>query len=445
MADMSVSVHTKEIVPGVTLTICPTDRFKVDLFSLTMSVPLDREMSPIRSLMLAVLRRGCRDYPNLSAINRRLDELYATPYRVVNSTRGGYHCLGFGAELLEDRYLPCDGSLDLCAEVLSLMGQMLYCPILDEDGMLSRHYVEAEKKQTVDAIRSLRNHAASYAMAQFSDLFYEDQAYGHLLCGTEEQVRAITAEQLTKEWRDMLRRAPIRCFYVGGMDEQVLIERLRSMLFPYLETCKYQPTATPPLASVPIREEQVRFYDTQGDAGQSHLILGFESGVTLRSPDFYAMMLCHELLGLSPISRLFVHVREAESLCYSCTSEYRIEQGDVIVSCGISATNRTRAQEAILSQIKALQTGDFTDAEWQAARKSLTGGYRQLVDSTRSLARFYELRAMAGVDQTIESCRSRFEAVTREDVMAAARKLSLRLVYFRAGAGTDGDEEDDDA
>jgi hypothetical protein len=159
-----------------------------------------------------VLRRGSQRYPSLESINRRLDELYATPYRVRNTGRGTYQCVGFGADLLGDAYLLDD--TDLSGGVLSLMQDMLFHPLTDGNGQFLSRYIEAERKNTIDAIRSIKNHASAYAMTKVFDHFYESEPWCHLLCGSEDDVRAITAEQLTDEWQSMLRHAPIRCFYI---------------------------------------------------------------------------------------------------------------------------------------------------------------------------------------------------------------------------------------
>jgi predicted Zn-dependent peptidase len=171
--------------------------------------------------------------------------------------------------------------------------------------------------------------------------------------------------------------------------------------------------------------------------------MGFRTPVTLQSPDYFATMLCHELLGQSPISRLFVHVREAHSLCYSISSRYRMLQGEVTVACGISAENREKAESAIMEQIEVLKRGEFTEAEWLAAKKSLIGSCRQLEDSTRSLSDFYKVRLPLCPDHTPAEYVARFENVTRREVMDAAEKLRLDMVYFRQGTGEDEEDGDD--
>ncbi len=443
MEQSNVQAKVYEVMPGVSLTVLPTDRFKVGMLSLSFVLPFSKDDAAARSLLLSVLRRGCETYPTIAEINRRLDDLYATPFRVIDSTRGGCQYIGFGAELLDDKYIP--ESMDLCTEVLSLIRDMLFHPLTERQGLLCERYVEQEKKNAIDLLHSLQNEPSSYAYARFLDVFrVEGTPNLPVLDGAEDRISALTTEGLTKAWQDLLRRAPMECFYIGGMDPERLVARLRAVLLPAFETIDRVFVPAPAACYPSASWGEVQKVEEQGDGGQSHLILGFRSGVTLQSPDYFAMMLCNELLGQSPISRLFVHVREAHSLCYSCSSRYRMMYGELTIACGISAENKERATTAILEQIEVLKRGDFSETEWLAARKSLIGGVRQLEDSTRGLSNFYKIRLPLCPDHSIDEYIERFEALTREDVMAAAERLKLDLIYFRRGNGGEGEEDDAD-
>lgn len=441
MTNDTIRPVTYDVLPGLTLTVLPTDRFKVGMLSLCFVLPFSKEKATARSLLMSVLRRGCVTYPTLADVNRRLDELYATPYRVIDTTRAGCHYVGFGAEILDERYLLDD--MDLCGEVVSLMSEMLFCPLMEEKHLCDR-YVAQEKKNTVDHLRALQNQPATYAMARFLDAFHENDPFSlPILDGTEERIGALTAERLTAEWREILSCGPMQCFYIGGMHPDRLIACLREALRPYFDGLERTVVSAHPACRTSPGFDEVRYVEEAGDRGQSHLILGFRTPVTLQSSDYFATMLCHELLGQSPISRLFVHVREAHSLCYTISSRYRMLQGEVTVACGISAENREKAEMAILEQIEALKKGEFTEAEWLAAKKSLIGSCRQLEDSTRSLSDFYKVRLPLCPEHTPAEYVARFGAVTREEVMEAAGKLQLDMVYFRRGTGELAGEDDD--
>ena len=171
--------------------------------------------------------------------------------------------------------------------------------------------------------------------------------------------------------------------------------------------------------------------------------MGFRTGVSVTDRDFYACTLFNELLGTSPVSKLFVNVRERLSLCYSCHSVYNAYKGAITVACGLENANRERAEEEILRQIQAIADGEITDEEWTAARQSLENAYRQLEDSPAALESFYFGRALAGVSATTAQSRASFEAVAREDVIAIARGIRCDTVFFLRQTG-DGEELEDD-
>lgn len=439
------------IFPGVTLTVCPTQAFKVGYLSMLLPVPLRRERAPMYSLLLSVLRRGTVRYPTIRCLNRRLDELYATPYSLGNDAVGGWQCLGFSAEILEESYLP--EKLDLTGEILDIMCEMLFHPLCDGDGVLSRHYTASEKKLMTDALRAIRNHPAAYAMTCFQEAFYEYDACGYLLCGSEDRIAGFTAEALTDVWKELLQQAPLCLFYVGGMDP----ERLQALVKERLGGCLSavgravsdgeggfpEAARSRPLPS-PVHWEGVKRLQDTLEAGQSHLIFGFHAGVTVGMPEFGAMMLCNEILGVSPVSLLFTHVREERSLCYSCTSEYYIDRGDLVISVGIDASSRQEAEKAVLDQVQAIRKGAFTDAQWEAARRSLESSYAQVEDSPKAIAGFYGLRRRFGMEERVSDCRMAFRRVTREDVQKVAEKLELSMIYFLEGTGTVGEAEEED-
>jgi predicted Zn-dependent peptidase len=114
----------------------------------------------------------------------------------------------------------------------------------------------------------------------------------------------------------------------------------------------------------------------------------------------------------------------------------------ILVTCGIRSENREAAEREILSQIRALAEGDFREEELEAAKKSLGNACRQMEDSPAELKGFYYSRALVGNPVTAQETKDRMNAVSADEIMAAARGLSVDVTYFLEG--TDDNEEDDD-
>lgn len=429
---------------GIQLHVLPTERFKAGMLSVSAVLPIEQSKSPLSSLLLSVLRRGCEKYPTLAQVNRRLDELYGTGLTIHNSYCGDGHVLGFCAELLDESYLPPmeDGILE---GVLDLICQMLYHPLTDEHGCLTEKYVESEKRMQCDSIRALKNHPKAFAEERMRSLLYEGEAFGTSVYGTEEQVMAITAEELTAHWKKVLSAVRLRVFYVGNTPADRLLRALRQTLVVEQSGralsewyCPHFGRRNPPRAqTLCVEEEQ--------PVSQGQLVMGFSLGVTLSDEkNFAACMVLNELLGMSPVSKLFVNVREKLSLCYRCSSHYQAYTGVLSVSCSLDNANRECAQQEILAQIQAIANGDFTDAELDAAVSSLLNVYAQLWDSPAALEGFYFGRSMASLKQTPQDCCALFSRVTRRQVIEMAKRLSAEVIYFLKGTLSEKEEAEDE-
>ena len=208
-----------------TVWILPTGRFKEGLLSVSSVMPVTPENACLAPLLLSVLRRGTRKYPTLADVNRRLDYLWGTGLSLRSHYRGNLLVLGLSAELLDGRFLP-DGGIGLTDGVLELMHEILFCPLLDDDGLLSARYVESEKELQCNAIRAVKNNPRAYAAERARALLYEGEPCGIPLYGTEEQTMAVTREELTGYWRRWTASLRPDCFYVGPMEAGLLLGKL---------------------------------------------------------------------------------------------------------------------------------------------------------------------------------------------------------------------------
>ena len=422
------------------LRVCATDRFKAGMLSVSFLIPVDAKTVCMAPLLLSVLRRGTEKYPTLSEINRRLDYLWGPTFSIRSFFRGNCLVVGFSADLLDPVYLPSDGD-GIIDGVLELMEQMLFHPLLDEGGMLCERYVESEKQMQCDAIRAAKNNPKAYAAERCKALLLEGEAGGIPLYGTEEETMAVTKEALTAFWREMLKGLRPDCFYVGCEDAQVVLRKLEAVFGD--RVAKEQ--ASLPRACGMLRSGRGISQGETMPVSQSQLMMVYRCNVQFNHPDQPVCTVLNEMLGNSPISRLFVYVREKQSLCYSCASSYSAYYGTFLISCGLKSESREQAEQEIKRQIRCLVEGDFRPEELEAAKKSLVNTYRQIEDSPSGLESYYFGRALVGSSKTLEECRADFERVTAEDVMRIAQTLTLDVTYFLEGTLVgDGEDEDED-
>ena len=428
-----------EIADAATLRVCSTEKFKSGSLTVSSVMPINRENACLFPLLLSVLRRGTEKYPTLSDINKRLDYLFGTTFAIRTVTRGNCLIVGFCADLLDPAYLP-DGGAEITDGVLELMEQILFHPLLDEDGLLLERYVESEKRMQRDTIRASKNNPRAYAAERCKSILLEEEPGGISLYGSEEETMAVTREELTAFWRRWIGDLHLDCFYVGGEDPHALVDKLRRVFGDRLSNTRRGEIAL----CGKIREGKALRVEESMPVSQSQLLIGMNFPAQIGSPDDAVAVVLNELLGNSPISKLFMNVREKLGLCYSCASVYSAFFGNLIIACGLKAENRERAEREILLQVQSIAEGDFTDRELDAAKKSLENSYRQVEDSPGGLENYYYGRALARSGESLDDRRAAFARVSREDVVRLARSLTPHVTYFLEGTLAGGEEDDYD-
>ena len=437
---------------NLTLRLCQTEKFKTEMLSLSAVLPIEGQKPYMTSLLLSVLLRGTQSYPDISSLNRRLDYLFGTELSVRNFYRGDAQVFGLCANILGKEYLPDDAPEreELLGEVIKIMREVFFFPALDENGLLCASYVESEKQLQCDAILAKKNHPQSYAMDRCRQLTFDNEPCGIPLYGTEEEVMAVTPEELTAHWKTICKDLSLHAFYVGASSSESVMDALAKGLGiqkvnPEMIEQNHPSIPLTDVKTLPQREGEQRVCEDL-PVHQSALVLSMRTPAAVQDDGFFACTFYNELLGSSsPVSKLFINVREKLGLCYSCFSTYNAYKSVLTICCSLENDRLGEAEKEIRAQLAALAAGDITDAEWQAAQKSMENAYRQLSDSPSAMEVYYLGRALAGVSISPEECSARIASISREEVIRVAQQMKIDTVFVLhpTGGGEEAIDEED--
>ena len=431
----------KRLAPAIHLNYASTDRFKTDSLTIYFILPLEKDTLSAYSLLPEVLRTACMTAKTPKAMAKRLQELYDTSVSVCQYHMGERKILAFSADMLSPSRLP--NGEGLLKGVSAFFEDMLCHPYL-VDGYFSSAYTAQKKTALADAVRALKNRKSSYALMRCRALMLRGTNAESLPYGKVEDILGVTPEGLLAAYGDLFSRGQIECYFEGSAPEKDVTEAL-SFLVNAVKATYCQDA----LAVTPYRPQQKILRTEESiSARQGRLVLGFDYPLVTSVREEAAFALMMEILAYSPVSRLFMQVREAEGLCYSCTASNDFFRGQLFIVAGIDNENAGRTEAAILAQVKELQAKAFDETEFLAAKTSLRSTILGLLDAPDS----FELRAfrrrLAGFsdndEDTVEAQLAAIDAVTPFDVAAVSKLLALRIVYFlRADGGGEEDETDD--
>lgn len=416
--------ETFSIGPGITLRYMQVRRFKQSCLSVQLVRPMARSEAAKNALLPALLLRGSRDYPDLKCITEKLDDLYGASVGTLVRRIGDYQTTGFYCGFIDDRFaLDHDTVLE---PMLRFVGQLLLEPVTVNGGF-DEDFVESEKKNLISVIESEKADKRAYAAGRLLQLMGKEDSFGIPRLGEKEDVAAITPADAWAHYQMLLRQSPIELFYVGSAPAQQLCDILQEIFSTQQRQPVPLPRQTGFRASAPVDERE------RMDIVQGKLCMGFLTPITQNDPRFAAMQVANNVFGGGQTSKLFMQIREAQSLCYAIGAGYYGSKGLVTVSAGIDFDKEEAVRREVLHQLQLCADGAFTQEELDSAKQTILSGLRAVYDSPGAIEGYFSTAAISGQSRTPESHADEIRAVTRENVAAAAATIVPHSTFFLEG------------
>ena len=417
-------IETYELFPGITLRCYGDSRFKQGALSIQIIRLQRREEAAMNALIPTVLLRGCESCPDLRAITNKLDELYGASVGTMVRRVGDYQATGLYCAFLEDRFaMTGDRILE---PMIRFLGQLLLKPCMEEGGF-DKAFVAGEKKNLIATIESELNDKRAYAMGKLLRTMCRGDSFGVPRLGDKEKVAEIDARTLYAHYQKILKESPMELFYVGSTAGSTVAALLKEML----SGIERSYVAVPPQTS--FHDDGCSDAVEQMDAAQSVLCMGFVTSITSKNENFAAMQVLNTIFGAGMTSKLFQQVREKRSLCYAIGSGYYGSKGIITVSAGIDREKEAEVRAQVLEQLDACRRGEITAQELGAAKEALLSSLRGIHDSPSAIESYYATHYLSGAFRAPGQYMAEIEAVTVEDVVAAANTVRPHTTYFLKG------------
>lgn len=419
---MEHPLYQRELADGVRIVGVQTSRFKTLRVSVSFAVQLCAQTAGVNALVISMLQRSCARYPDFTALNKRLAELYGAIVYARITKQGDVQVLTLYISTVDDRFaLEGEKLADACA---GLLCDMLFNPVT-EGGLLPEQAVEMEKRLLKEKIDSELSDKRQYALEQCEAAMCAGEPFGLSKYGKVSEIDAITPQMATDAMKKLLRTAQVQINVIGSADAQAVGERFRQA-FEQLGR-DYRPLPAPVFGQF---SGTVREQEEQLPVNQGKLVLGLRTGMESPADHVYANAVMTDIFGGGPYSRLFMNVREKLSLCYYCSARLTRQKGLIFVSSGVESENAGKARAEILNQLQVMKDGRFEDSEFAASVKALSDSARSMNDMPDYLDTWYTRQMTLDAVETPEEYARQISAVTREQVEQAACSVALDTVYL---------------
>lgn len=283
----------------------------------------------------------------------------------------------------------------------------------------SEKRVDIARKHLIEGLRRQNDDPKEIAGREINRAIYAGHPLGNV--PTPESANAITRQEMVDFHRRFFRVDNVILAVSGDFERSAILRELNAVF----GKSPARPATVLPEIPQPAPVFAAETIYGKKDVNQSVIRMG-HLGVTKESPELYALRILDYILGGSFTSRLTMEIRTNQGLAYNVGSHFDIGRrytGSFIAETETKAESTARAISLMQSIIAGMTKEPITEAELKTAREYIINSFMFGFTSPASIVtQRARLEFYGYAPDYLETYRDNISRVTREDVLAAARK-----------------------
>ncbi len=287
-----------------------------------------------------------------------------------------------------------------------------------QNSLFDAEELEREKKVVLEEICMRNDRPGTKLFQSLMETSYLVHPYRLPIIGSEESVSGFSRENILAYMDKHYHPENMMVLVVGDVRAADVVQGVTSRGAAMAKGTFVQP----PLPKEP-RDKGVTFFKVEEDVGQSHLALSFPATPFLDA-DTPTFDILASLLGEGDTSRMFHELRDKQQLVYQVhaaafTPKY---PGLLEITAMLDQANMEKAFESILVEVFKLKYLPVTYGELARVKRNLEADFVFNLERAEGQARTLgSFEFQTGSPLSAEYLE-RIRGVTREDIMAVARK-----------------------
>ncbi len=400
-----------------------TDKFKNCSMEIIFRNKIEKSKITEINMLVDTLMHSSKKYPKRRDVSIALEELYSANVRGVCSRLGNSFLISFVTDFLNPKYCE-NGYLE---KVIDFPFEMLLNPNVENNEFDIRSFSIIKNRLRSD-IESLKENATRYAFRRSLINMDSESVSSYLMDGDLESLDNITPSNLIDTYHDLLENYICDIYVIGNLDMDYVVKLIKNRF--KIKTLKIK---EPELFVDNKVRRKVQDICEKGNYEQdSFVMINNLVGLTKRERDF-VIHLYNIILGSGGLtSKLYQYLREENSLCYTASSMYQKYDQLLLIYAGIDKKDKSKCLKLAKKALNEMVNGNFSEETLENAKKSVISSIKMSEDSLVGIVNNYlfnELDKLPMYDERIKT----FKTITREEIMALAKKVKLNTVYLLAG------------
>lgn len=402
-------------------------RFKKTNVVINFKRKVKKEELTIRTLLSKILMESTKKYNNRRLMAIESENLYDLYLSSSSYLSGNYSVVSLEAMFLNDYYTE-EG---LFSKAIDFLVEVLMNPNVKNNQFAEIPFelVKDSLKEDIETFRDDPNRYSYYRLFQEID---KKSVSAYSAIGYLKQLEKITPRKLYRYYKNMIKDDQIDIFVISPLDKEtvknIFEEKLDLIKRPRLTESHY--------VSYDKYRKRTKIVHEKQDYQQSKLLIGCKFDELTPYEIKYVSLVYSYILGGGPSSKLFQSVREKNSLCYSISSSFKFLNKYLVISSGINPDSFKKCVRLIKKELKDMTKGNFEDEKIEEAKVTFASSLKEMKDSPRTILSSYISHEYMDTD-LLEEREEKIKEVTKEQVIAFAKKLHIDTIYVLEGGEED--------
>lgn len=283
----------------------------------------------------------------------------------------------------------------------------------------SSEEIERERGVIIEEVNMYQDNPMMHVEDVFEECVYGDTPAGWSIIGTKKNISNFTRQDFVTYFQNQYRTANSFVCMVGNIPTGA--KKLVGAHFSSWKKGKPQPKL-----AVKERQTSPAIKLEYKKTDQAHLLLGVRTSA-FGQPDELILKMIAATLGGSMSSRLFIHLRERNGLCYyvRTNAEHFTDSGYLATQAGVPVNKIEQAIKIIVNEYKAIANELLSPKELQKVKRFISGRLTLSLEGTDDLANWYGRQLVLRAQQPQGN---RQPLVTPQEFLKEINKISAQEI-----------------
>ena len=410
------------------LNVIKTNNFKTVRVEVKFRNVVKKEEITLRNLLKMVLIESTKKFDTERKFVIESEELYDLKLSSTSSRVGNFTTLSFNLTFLNEEYTE----KGLHNKSLDFLMEVLFNPNVSNnkfDSLSFNNCVNKLEKSIMGRKDNKTKYSIFALLQHMGDYAYSYDQYGYL-----SDLKNIDEAKLYEYYKKVLMNDLVDVYVIGNVDSN----EIKEYFINNFKINSFKKEKMNVLIDEVLPRKRVKVFKEEDYVNQTKIAIGLRFNDVSEYERKYVLYVYNEILGGSGNSLLFDTVREKNSLAYYINSIAQGYDNLLIIYTGIDKDRVDLGLKLIKKTIKDIEKGKFTSDMFNNAINMITSSLKLSLETQPSVINNYYAMNILNSDD-INTRISKFEKVTKEDVINFSKKIKMDTIFLLEG---DHNEED---